>query len=194
MENQPKKEDRRVAYTKMFLKESLLSLLQEKPIGKITPTELCRRADINRNTFYTHYESPEALLRSIEEELYGRIRHSVEHSIAGTSSIQALLGDIFKAIVDNGELCKILFSDYGDKEYLKRIINLARDLSIAQWRAAGMKEDEESLEMLYTFSASGSIAVIQQWIQQGMKKSPQELALFIEKATYSGLLAFISKR
>ena len=83
LENQPKKEDRRVAYTKMFLKESLLSLLQEKPIGKITPTELCRRADINRNTFYTHYESPEALLRSIEEELYGRIRHSVEHSIAG---------------------------------------------------------------------------------------------------------------
>jgi hypothetical protein len=46
------KEDRRVLYTKMFLREALLELMREKPVDRITPTELCRRAGINRNDTY----------------------------------------------------------------------------------------------------------------------------------------------
>ena len=45
-----KKIDRRVRYTKMVLRESLLELMKTKPVVKITTTELCKHADINRNT------------------------------------------------------------------------------------------------------------------------------------------------
>ena len=79
-ENQPQKTDRRVLYTKMFLRESLLALMREMPISKITPTELCRRAGINRNTFYTHYQSAEELLSEIEEELFTKVRSSFERT------------------------------------------------------------------------------------------------------------------
>ena len=34
--------DRRVKFTKMVLRESLLELMREKPIGEITVTELCK--------------------------------------------------------------------------------------------------------------------------------------------------------
>ncbi len=189
MKQNKEKVDRRVLYTKMFLRESLLTLMQEKPISKITPTELCRHADINRNTFYSHYESPEALLLSIENELYEQVRHSVEHLLKNGNTI-ALLTEICQVIVDNGDLCKILFSDFGDKDFLSHIINIAYDKTVSEWREAGMKYDKELLEMLYAFSANGSISIIQKWIQDGMKKSPQEIALFIDKATNSGIQAF----
>ena len=184
--------DRRVLYTKMFLRESLLALMKEKPIAKITPTELCRHAKMNRNTFYTHYNSPEALLKSIEDEMYEQIRHSIEHSLIG-ESISALMAEICQAIFDHRDLCTVLFSEYGDKDFLRRIIDLAHDRTIADWRAAGMGSDDEQAEMLYCYSVNGSVSVIQKWILDGMKKSPQEIAQFIEKSSYFGLYGFIEK-
>lgn len=190
MKQKREKIDRRVLYTRMFLRESLLELMREKPVGRITPTELCRRAGINRNTFYSHYDSPEALLGSIEEELFEQIRRSVERSLR-YERLPALLTEICQSILENGDLCKTLFSDFGDKDFLARIINLVHDRCIAEWREAGIKEDEEQVELLFSYSVSGSVSVIQKWIQGGMKKSPGEIALFIQKASYFGLQAFI---
>lgn len=175
------KEDRRVIYTKMFLRESLLELMRTKPIGKITPTELCRHAKINRNTFYSHYESPEALLFSIEDELYEQLRNSLEQSLK-KSNIHSFLTEICQAIYDNGDLCKTILSDFGDKDFLRRILNLAHDNSIDAWKNAGLKDENGQLELLYAFSTAGSIAVIQKWIQEEMKYSPEEIAFFIGSA------------
>lgn len=189
MEFNEKKVDRRVLYTKMFLRESLLALMREKPIAKITPTELCRHAKMNRNTFYAHYDSPEALLRSIEEELYQQVRRSLDRPLKN-DSISVLLVDICQAIYDNRDLCAVLFSEYGDKDFLCRIIHLAHDRTVAEWRAAGVRDDEEQVEMLYCFSVNGSVAVIQKWLWEGTKKSPGEIACLLERATYFGLRGF----
>jgi AcrR family transcriptional regulator len=114
------KTDRRILYTKMVLRESLLELMREKPIGKITPTELCRRADINRNTFYAHYDSPESLLSSIEDELYAEINRSLTDSPAD-GNVFLMLTKMLEAIRKNGDLCKVLFSERGDVDFLRRI-------------------------------------------------------------------------
>ena len=190
MAQSEKKVDRRVLYTRMFLRESLLALMMEKPISKITPTELCRHAKMNRNTFYSHYNSPEDLLESIEVELYEQIRQSIESPLK-TGSISTLLTEICQAIFEHRDLCAVLFSDYGDKDFLRRIIGLAHDRTITEWKAAGMRDEGDQVEMLYFFSVNGSVAVIQQWIQEGMKNSPQEIALFLERASYFGLQGFI---
>lgn len=48
-------EDKRVRKTKKYVKEALITLLEEKPFEQITVTELCARSDISRITFYAHY-------------------------------------------------------------------------------------------------------------------------------------------
>lgn len=58
--------DRRVKYTKMILRQSLIEVLKEKPISRLTIKELCERADINRATFYSHYSDQFDLLKQIE--------------------------------------------------------------------------------------------------------------------------------
>ena len=50
-----KKTDRRILKTKRALRESLLYLLKEQPIQKISVSRLCEKSDINRSTFYTYY-------------------------------------------------------------------------------------------------------------------------------------------
>lgn len=54
--------DKRILKTKKALKEAMLSLLNEKNFDRITATEICERAIVSRNTFYSYYPDKYALL------------------------------------------------------------------------------------------------------------------------------------
>lgn len=185
----PEKTDRRIKYTKMVLKQSLLNLMRDKPIEKISVKDICEKADINRGTFYTHYADPFDLLTQIENELFDEILVSIESSLKA-EAISSLLAQIFASIEKNRDLCMVLFSDYGDKVFLKRVMYIARDRSISEWKKILPTVADKQLEMLYTFYANGCVAIIQNWIQTGMAENPQELALFMDKISMLGLLAF----
>ena len=43
-----KKENQRVKLTKKLLKQSLLDIMDKKPVGSISVIELCEKAEINR--------------------------------------------------------------------------------------------------------------------------------------------------
>ncbi|MBW7572086.1 TetR/AcrR family transcriptional regulator [Caproiciproducens faecalis] len=182
-------QDRRVKYTKMVLRESLLELMKDKPITKITPTELCRLADINRNTFYAHYSSPMDLLSTIENELYEEVIQAFECSFH-TDTMEILLTEICQVIRNHSAICKILFSEYGDKDFLKRVIYLAHDKTVVEWKTLMHDSSAEMVERLFTFTVNGSMAIIQDWILKGAKESPSEIAHFINSVTHYGLRAF----
>src|SRR6476469_8481823 len=124
------KTDGRVRYTKMVIKESLLALLAEKPIQKITVTEICDLAQINRATFYTHYRDAFDLLEQIEDELFAELSATV---ITEERDPDRMTREILKIIERNIELCRVLFSENGDKMFLRRIIDSARETTIAGW-------------------------------------------------------------
>lgn len=189
MNQDGKKTDRRVRYTKMVLKESLLELMQQKPISKISTTELCRLADINRNTFYAHYDSPEDLLNSIESELYEKWKtHSKE--LNGTNNLSSILAESCQNIRNSKELRIIVSPKYGDMNFLQKLIDVGREPVLENWVKAGIGKDDEQREMLYRFAVNGGLATIQNWLLEGMKKTPHEIAAFIEKTTYSGINSF----
>ena len=72
-----RKTDARIRYTQRILKESLLALLKQKPINKITVKEVCELAELNRATFYAHYSDCFALLEQIENELLEEFQDSL---------------------------------------------------------------------------------------------------------------------
>lgn len=61
--------NRRVQYTRTALREALIDLICEKPLASISVTDICARADINRSTFYLHYQGVHELLGEIENQL-----------------------------------------------------------------------------------------------------------------------------
>ena len=52
MSEKAKKQDRRTRYTRQTIKDTFLELLKQKSFTKITVTEVCKNAEINRGTFY----------------------------------------------------------------------------------------------------------------------------------------------
>lgn len=56
------KSESRYFNTAVRFDEALLSLLERKPFEYITISEICEKAEVNRSTFYLHYENTRDLL------------------------------------------------------------------------------------------------------------------------------------
>ena len=180
--------DRRIKYTKMVLRQSLLELMKTRSINKITVKEICDLADVNRGTFYSHYSDPFDLLKYIENELFMEISTMLEHH--ALERTEDLLVALFKCIKENSDICKILLGENGDSEFLKKILYIAHDQSISEWKKVIEAKDQKIFDYLYTFTANGTIGILQDWIQSGIKETPEEIATIVMKITNTGVSSF----
>ena len=161
-----KKTDRRILKTKRALRESLLYLLKEQPIQKISVSRLCEKSDINRSTFYTYYSSPMDLLESIEDEILNTLEEDMIQ-FEKENSISQLMNSIIFYISEHKQLVRLLFSDRRP-DY-----------------------DAEALSSLHIYIVSGCMAVIRQWITGGFKESEEEISSMLEKLSASTSAGFL---
>ena len=187
------KDDRRVLYTKMFLREALLNLMQEKPVDRITPTELCRAANINRNTFYAHYYTVRDVLDEIEKEFSIRLFASLKPLFsADNMDLSVVLREVFNIVYEQKEFCKILLSDNGDAAFFEQLISQGKPFILNGWKANGLRLGEEDAEMFFAFVVSGSIALMQEWAAKDMREPPEKVAKLLECASNSSLNGMIA--
>ena len=64
--------------SKKLITDALVKLLDEKTLDKITVTDIVKKADINRGTFYAHYENVSDVVTSIFEEAFEVIKESIQ--------------------------------------------------------------------------------------------------------------------
>ena len=72
------KSDLRVVKTRRGIKAAFLELVQAKPVQKITVTELAKRAEISKGTFYLHYLDIYDLYNQMVEETVAKIAGSFD--------------------------------------------------------------------------------------------------------------------
>ena len=97
------KMNRKRSYSRMVIRQALLDILKATPLSKVTVTDICKRADVNRTTFYANYEDIYDLLRSIVQELHDEIQQVLVQykRIDGLAYYNALLD----TIRDNWDVC-----------------------------------------------------------------------------------------
>ena len=62
-----KAEYRNAARSRRLICDALMELLDEKPLDKITVTDIANRADISRGTFYLHYDSVGEVISELQD-------------------------------------------------------------------------------------------------------------------------------
>lgn len=179
-----KKDDRRVKYTKMVLKDSFITLLEKKDISKISIKELCEDADINRATFYAHYNNQYDFMNQIQNELLENVEKHLSAFVQNDQPIALvdMVGQIFEYIKENARICKLLLSERGDLNFQKRVFMLVYENIINNIIRDGTISKEDA-EYVHAFTLTGCIGVIQKWLNDGMKKSPRFMAETIIKLT-----------
>ncbi len=71
---QKKAEYKSAKRSKKLIREAFLSLMKEKDVNKITVSDVVKRADVNRSTFYAHYLDIPNVIETFEEEIFARMR------------------------------------------------------------------------------------------------------------------------
>ena len=64
-----RKENRNALRSKRLIREAFFALLKEKELEKITVRLIADRADVNRSTYYAHYQDIQELVDEIGDEI-----------------------------------------------------------------------------------------------------------------------------
>ena len=178
------KSDARARYTEHILKESLLAILREKPVNRITVKEVCERAEINRATFYAHYRDCFDLEDQIEEELleaFSKALSQAEDNVG--SHIEAIYG----MIRENEEACRVLIFSGARPSILGRMILMAKEGSLARWRRMLPDASDAELEMLYIHLSHGLMNVV---VGEYDRYSKDEVEAFVRRIVKGSLALF----
>lgn len=156
------KGNRRTLYTQKAITDAFLLLLQEKSLNKITVTEICKEADINRGTFYAYYNDPFDLMKSMEDEMIDKMM-----SVINNSKDDSLF-EILNLIIKNKEFYKIILNEKSSSRVLNTILNSTYESTIAAEKQLP-NADETQIEYFFTYTTGGTIEVIRKWINDDMK-------------------------
>ena len=166
--------DRKTRYTRMVLQDSLIALMKEKPISKITIKELCENADINRTTFYAHYTDQYDLLRKIEDETLSWVKERLCDLLGKTDKYEAMavLEGIFQYFTENRSHLQVLMSEQGDIDFQKQLFTLIYQECGINFSA----DNNMGTNDYFIFVVTGSVGLIQHWLKNGLNKSTKEMA------------------
>ncbi len=78
--------DPRVKRTRQLLQRALQELVQEKPLDQITVQDIAARAEVNRATFYAHFEDKHALMNAMVRDNF-QLR--LDEKLPGTAALTA---------------------------------------------------------------------------------------------------------
>lgn len=181
--------DRRIRKTKDVLKKSLIALMGEKSINSITVKELCEKADINRGTFYLHYKDVFHMLEEIEKELYEEFQDMIlSHEISPDKiETKPILEDIFTFIAQNSDFCMVVLCERGDMVFVKKIVSIIYEKGYSDWSNIFKKNDKDLFDKYYSFILYGAIGLIDYWLKNGIKESPEYMAMLTENIILNGL-------
>lgn len=182
--------DKRIKYTKMFLKESMIKLLKEKPLSKITVTELCKEAEINRSTYYNHYLDPYDQIEKLETEFICDLKKYMQENFYGATQ-----NDLMKITVSmceyyykNRELYMVLNGGEMRGEFEKRLLEILKDVAIFNLETENLHYKKETGEFAIAFVMSGSNIVIYKWLSEKAEEfTPKQMAKYLFDISYGGL-------
>lgn len=168
-------------YTKNLIKREFLKLLEKKNLKDITIARLAQECEINRNTFYYHYEDIYMLVKEIlQDELI-----KVDAEFYETYSWEESLLHAVSFLLENKIAAQNIFRSIDKKDtdaYLYKICESVMNKYIeneCQSKNIAAKEGDKIL--IRDFYRAALVGLLDKWIQDGMDESPDTVIFRIGK-------------
>lgn len=159
------------------LKQALLTWMKKKPLSKITVTELCGEAGLNRSTFYANYSDIHDLILDIHTDIFRGLAPTLietgldPHTGTMASRIAAVT-EIISYLQDNLDVFGTLFTNNEDNLFEKH-------LSDYYLKIYAVRHNDKKTQYILLYHLIGSFSMVHQWITDRCPCTPQELAELI---------------
>ena len=176
-----KKTDIRIVKTRRAIQAAFLELMKEKGFAAVTVKDIIQEAEINRSTFYAHYEDKYDLLENIENDLLIRINEpeikgDVFLSGKDSEAFEEIIRSRAQMLIENGQLLALLFSENGDPAFAGKLGDSIYQL----WRSAEVSgrfilPDQYAMAVLIGILTG----LFSEWIRGVFKESADEFSSLV---------------
>lgn len=161
--NTPNNKRRKASQEK--IEKVFVNLIQTKELNEISVTDICKKAGLNRSTFYANYldvyDLADKVADKIERDVWNLYQKERETKINSNDYLK-----LFKHIKDN----QIFY-----KTYFK--LNMDKKFTIWQYdtNLSKLFYDDKYIDYHLEFFMAGLNAIIKKWLNEGCKESPEEI-------------------
>ena len=157
MEPKPaRKMDRRTRYTRQAIRDTLLELMGEKPFSRVTVTEVCKRAEMNRGTFYLHYLDLGDVLDDLIGEMLCDTTCVLDHILCPEKHCATYP---FCDKIHSSQQYRVLFLDESVTERLLRRISEAYQEKYITYLMSHSLLTFQEAQAIFTFQMNGCLAI-----------------------------------
>lgn len=159
-------------FTKNAIIATFIDLLGEKPLSKITVTDIVTRCGVNRNTFYYYFQDIYAVL----DELLLRESQKILDAGNNFESWQEGLIEAAAFALNNK---KAIFHIYNSlsRQQLEKYFNTITDSVLRVFvksQAEGLSVPEEDIDLISRFYTYALTGMIFEWLNKGMPYDVKE--------------------
>ena len=180
-----KREDRYLS-TASLMDEALLLLLEQKNFEQITVKELCRKAGVNRTTFYLHYENMNDLLEETVDMINRRFRESLSAIPPADPSREILTSEKYlrpylRFIKENMRAYRVIHLKDNLFRSQKTFDGFYQSVFSPALTHFGVSEKEK--KYVFAFYTQGTVAIIGKWLEDDCRDDIDMIIGLIERHT-----------
>lgn len=190
--------DPRVERTRNLLKDALIELSAERGFNMVTVVDIAGRANVNRSTFYRHYEDKYALVEEIFQEAIERMGRDLNPPAKEALSIDLQapperLVRLFEHFAEHKQLYTALLGMNGSRWFEARMRDQIssmidqREQLRDQIPAFERNTPEMGIPRTVTITLASNLllSTITWWLEKGKEYTPQQMASwFLEFALH----------
>lgn len=187
-----KAEYRSAIRSRKLIMQAFIKLMQEKELEKITVTDVVTLADINRGTFYAHYQDIRAVIEQIENDIIMKMTEFLSEFRYGNffQNPLPLLLKIARCLEEDLEFYRILINSKGAEEFLIKLKNTFVSYMENNSDAPEKIKKTSEFNVRINFFAGGVINLYQLWFRGELDLSLNDLSLEISKIISSSTFHF----
>ena len=174
--------DRRQQKTRAAIFQAFSTLLAEQSYNHITVQEIIDLANVGRTTFYAHFETKDALLKALCENLFGHIISSAKdcthtHGLYSNGNApKSIFCHLLQHLQENDNNVLGLLSCESSEIFLRYFKDSLNDLIQSQFVVQNHHTNKRLPDDFLVNHISGSfVEMVLWWIKGRMKQTPEEL-------------------
>ena len=149
--------------SKKLIINAVADLLQEKPLDKITVTDVVRKAEINRGTFYAHYADIAGVIDHLVEQTFLRIRDVISDTPQDLTQVpKVLLLQVQQILEEDLEFYQKLLGSNVSALMQERLVDFVLEYLFEHEAEFSFGNHEQYL-LLIRFCAGGLTNLYQEW-------------------------------
>lgn len=171
--------------SRKLINNALADLLQEKPLDKITVTDVVKRAEINRGTFYAHYTDISDVMNHLIEQTFLRIRDAISVNPTVLTDVpKVLLLQVQRILEEDMDFYQKVLSSNVSAVMQERLVDFVLEYLYEHEEEFSFGNHEQYV-LLMRFCAGGLTNLYRDWFAGRLPITLDELtesaSLMIEK-------------